>query len=80
MIKWENVKIGVSPLTNEIYIGKTKKTKLGEEWTDKSGPMTEDFIRAVMTYMLNNYDRYKKKSLKCGKTKLTIEVEGDEDE
>ena len=24
-IKWENIKVGVSPITNSIYIGKTKK-------------------------------------------------------
>lgn len=52
-IKWDDVKIGCSLLTNTIYLGKVKKDKDGFElWTDKSGDKTQDCVKAVMEHML----------------------------
>ena len=52
-IKWDDVKIGNSILTNTIYIGKTKVDKHGVQcWTDRSGDKTEECVKAVMDYML----------------------------
>ncbi len=49
----KNLKIGVSPLTNRIYVGKTKKYKKGiETWTDKED-MTIQCIGAVYEHMMN---------------------------
>lgn len=75
-IKWSNVKVGVSPVTNEIYIGKVEK--ISDEitfWKDKSDDKTDEIVKAVMVYMLNNMDNKKGNSLKSGKTTLTISVE-----
>lgn len=56
-VKWEDVSAGISPLTGEIYIGKSKPWpggKTGHEriWTDKSGPKTDNIVKAVMDHML----------------------------
>ncbi len=57
MIKWENIKLGASPITNNIYIGKTKVDKDGLEiWTDRSGDMTQDVLKVVLDWF---NDRYK---------------------
>lgn len=51
-IKWQDVKVGSSVLTNNIYIGKVKKEKSGFEiWTDRSGDMTNQFIGAVKEHL-----------------------------
>lgn len=51
-IKWDDIKVGSSLLTNRIYIGKAKKDKHGLEiWIDKSGDMTDQFIRAVKQHL-----------------------------
>lgn len=56
MIKWDDVHVGVSPLTREIYIGKSKPLAGAKPgtcmWTDKSEPKTEEVVRAVMDHML----------------------------
>lgn len=53
-IKWQDVKVGSSVLTNNIYIGKVKKDKSGFEiWTDRSGDMTDQFIGAVKEHLKN---------------------------
>lgn len=52
-VKWDDVKVGVSPLTKNIYIGKTRQEKDGIcIWTDKSGDKTKDCVKAVMEHML----------------------------
>lgn len=56
-VKWEDVSAGISPLTGEIYIGKSKpwsdgKTDHVRLWTDKSGPKTDNIVKAVMDHML----------------------------
>ena len=49
MIDWKSVKLGISPLANKIYIGKTKVDKDGLEiWTDRSGDKTLDVLRVVL--------------------------------
>lgn len=51
-IKWDDIKVGSSLLTNRIYIGKAKKDKHGLEiWMDKSGDMTDKFIIAVKQHL-----------------------------
>ena len=53
MIKWSDVKIGVSPITKTIVIGKSKPIKDHPnmvQWTDSSGDMTREVIIAVMTW------------------------------
>ena len=58
-IKWEDVKVGVSPITNNIYIGKTKVEKDGLEiWTDRSGDKTHKILLAVIEWFMvrNKYE------------------------
>lgn len=74
-IKWENIKVGVSPITNSIYIGKTKKNGDNELWTDKSEDKTEEIIKCVMVHMLNLRDKEGKTAYKSGRTTLCISVE-----
>ena len=51
-IKWSDIKIGISPLTNKLYIGKTRRDKDGYElWTDKSPDMTDSMIRFVKEHL-----------------------------
>lgn len=56
-IKWEDVSAGISPLTGEIYLGKSKPLPGSEKdglrmWTDKSGPKTDNIVKTVMEHML----------------------------
>jgi len=45
--------IGVSPITNKIYIGNIRKLKSGiTVWTKKTD-FTDESIRAVFEYMYN---------------------------
>ena len=74
-IKWDNIKVGVSPITNSIYIGKTKKNGDKELWTDKSEDRTEEIIKCVMVHMLKIYDKEGKSTYKSGRTTLCISVE-----
>ena len=49
-INWKDVHFGNSPLTNEIYIGKSKPMKNRpalSEWTDKSGDVSNECMYAV---------------------------------
>ena len=58
-IKWEDVKVGVSPLTNSIFIGKTKVEKGGlETWTDRSDDKKHEILLAVMEWFMvrNRYE------------------------
>lgn len=43
-IKWQDIKVGASPFTGQIYIGKVKNNR----WTDRSGDMTTEVILAVV--------------------------------
>lgn len=56
MIKWNDVHVGVSPITNEIYIGKSKPVEGARPgtsmWIDKSEAKTEEVVKAVMDHML----------------------------
>ena len=54
-IKWEDVKIGTSALTNQIYLGKIKLDKKYPKqfiWTDKSGDKTNEVLVAVFEHMV----------------------------
>lgn len=70
-IKWQDVKVGASFLTNKIYIGKVKNGI----WTDRSGDMTNEVIGAVVEMLLETED--KEITLKTGeknyRLKLTVE-------
>lgn len=58
-IKWEDVKVGVSPITNSIFIGKTKVEKDGLEiWTDRSDDKKNDILLAVIEWFMvrNKYE------------------------
>ena len=53
MIKWSDVKIGVTPISKVIVIGKSKPIKGHpnmEQWTDRSDDMTREVIIAVMEW------------------------------
>jgi len=55
MIKWSDVKVGVSPLSNTIYMGKTKPMKGHpniSEWVDRSGDKTEEVMIAVIEWFI----------------------------
>ena len=54
-IKWEDVKIGTSVLTNQICLGKIKFDKENSKigiWTDKSGDKTNEVLVAVFDHMV----------------------------
>ena len=54
-IKWEDVKIGTSVITNQIYLGKVKHNKENPRigiWTDKSGDKTNEVLVAVFDHMI----------------------------
>ena len=79
MIKWSDVKIGVSTITNSIFIGKTKPIKGHpnmEEWTDRSDDMTGKVIIAVMEWfeMTGKYNMVFDDDNGCKRT-LTYKVE-----
>ena len=49
-IKWEDIHIGNSLLSNSIFIGKSKPIKDNpkiSEWTDRSNDMSDECINAV---------------------------------
>jgi hypothetical protein len=48
-IKWDNIKILISPITNKIFLGKLDKT--GMFATDKSKDRTDEMIDAVAGYL-----------------------------
>ena len=51
-IKWQDVEIGISALTNRIFIGKVKPiNEKINEFTDKSGDMTNQCIQAVAQHL-----------------------------
>ena len=63
-IKWSDIKIGVSPITSSIFIGKTKKEKNGLElWTDRSEDMKQDVLKAVLEWFMLRYEREGKNSV-----------------
>lgn len=76
-IKWEDVKIGCSMLTDTIYIGKVKKSNSGNViWTDRSGDKTDECVKAVMEHMLGLCREDGSKSITFtidGICKLTLE-------
>ena len=58
-IKWEDVSAGISPLTGEIYLGKSKPLPGSEKdglrmWTDRSDSKTDNIVKVVMDHMLLN--------------------------
>ena len=53
MIKWSDVKIGVTPISKVIVIGKSNPIKGHpnmEQWADRSDDMTREVIIAVMEW------------------------------
>jgi ribosomal protein L31E len=65
MIKWEDIKVLNSPLTNAIYLGKLDKK--GMFAIDKSKDRADEIIAAVMEHL----DR----KLNKGETKIVITCE-----
>jgi len=58
-IKWSEVKVGTSMLTNQIYIGKLKRDKNNPKlqyWTDKSGDKTNEVVMAVFEHMVKRME------------------------
>lgn len=49
-IKWGNVKIGTTLITNEIVFGKLNKK--GDLWIEKSEDKTNEVIKAVIEHMM----------------------------
>jgi hypothetical protein len=49
---YENLKLGVSPLTGNVFLGKVKKKKKPdqkyEEWCDGKRDITNNFIQCVL--------------------------------
>lgn len=76
-IKWHDVKIGSSILTNNIYIGKVRRDKSGMQiFTDKSGDKTKECVKAVMEHMLGLCEKDNLQSITFtidGVCKLTLE-------
>ena len=76
-IKWEDVKLGVSPLTQNIYIGKIKPMGGSdglEVWTDKSEDKTNDVLIAVVEWFiyLKKYEDKSKFSLEANGKEYTV--------
>lgn len=48
--------LGVSPITNTIYAGKSKDLGNGvSEWIGKKEDITDEAIRAVFDWFMNNF-------------------------
>jgi len=62
-IKWENVKVFVSPLSNNIYLGKIDKT--GVFATDRSEDKSREVIGSTIIHLDND--------IKKGESKIVIE-------
>ena len=82
MIKWDDVTVGASPLTNSIFIGKSKPMKGNpevSEWTDKSKDKTQEVLRAVLDWFYARYKYDDKDSVELitdgKKYKLTFSIE-----
>jgi hypothetical protein len=58
------MKIGLSPLTNTIFIGNTRKNKTSEVWIKKED-ITDDAVRCVFEWLKVN-------ALESGKRYYTI--------
>lgn len=76
-IKWTDVKLGVSPLSHNIYLGKTKPMSGSnglEEWTDKSGDKTNDVLIAIVEWFiyLKKYKDKSKFSIKANGKEYTV--------
>lgn len=69
-IKWEDVQVGASFLSNQIYIGKTKNGV----WTDRSGDKTNEVVSAVVEMILatDNKEITVKTNEKNYNLKLTV--------
>lgn len=53
-VKWDDVHVRTGAITGEIYVGKMKKDKNGLDWfSDKSKPITNECVTAVMEHMLS---------------------------
>lgn len=79
-IKWEDVKVGVSPITNSIFIGKTNVKKDGLEiWTDRSDDKKNEILLAVIEWFMARYKYHEKDSIEIvyngKKLKLTYTEE-----
>ena len=80
--------IGVSPLTNTIFIGKSKKLKNGVfEWVGEKHDITDDAIRAVFEWFMNNYKNneqnkaYEIRYTNCPYVlTMTLDKDGDNDD
>lgn len=83
-IKWSDIKLGTSPLTNSIFIGRTKVGKNGmEEWTDRSEDMKQDILKAVLEWFMLRYKFENKTSIELitnGKRYMLTYSEEDCDE
>ena len=55
---YENLKLGVSPLTKKIFIGKVKKKKKSnqnyQQWCDGKRDITNNFIQCVLELFESN--------------------------
>ena len=49
-IKWEDVKVGVGPITGEVFIGKVKNNL----WTDRSRDKSREVIKAVVEKIMHS--------------------------
>ena len=81
MIKWCDINLGVSPLTNKIFIGKSKpvKDRPGvSAWTDRSGDMTDKVIYAIVDWFLARDKKECKIFIGNKKYLLKLETERDE--
>jgi len=48
--------LGVSPITNKLFVGKSKDCGNGiREWTGKKYDVTDGAIRAVFEWFMNNH-------------------------
>lgn len=79
-IKWEDVKVGVSPITSSIFIGKTKVEKDGLEiWTDRSDDKKHEILLSVIEWFMVRYKYHEKDSIEIvhngKKLKLTYTEE-----
>jgi len=74
-IKWEDVRILNSPITNEIYLGKGRadKTRPGV-WiaADKSKDITDELLSAAMGYMDRWANDHKCRGMEIANTMGTL--------
>ena len=69
MVNWDNIHIRTGLLTGDIYIGKIKDDNGLDVFIDKSKPVTNECVKAVMEHMLYKCEE-------CNGKEVSFKIDG----